>query len=143
MAMTPRISPRADAAHPAGRPRPDVVAIRPGIALAPALHTAAGFRVDGPDGRIGVLRGVAPAGPGGGPQRLLVSVGLFITITVSIAAADVVSVDVERRRIVVATTPPLPRRAPAELARRVRRFVRTAARRAARNGTPATPGRQT
>jgi hypothetical protein len=143
MAMTPRISPRADAAHTAGRPTPDVVAIRPGVALVPTLRTAAGFRVDGPDGRIGVLRGIAPARPAEQPERLLVAVGLFNINTVSIAVADVRSVDVERRRIVVATTPPLPRRTPAELAHRVRRFVRTAARRAARNEADATSGRQT
>ncbi len=144
MAMTPRISPRADAVRTAGRPTPDVVGIRPDTAaLAAALRAAAGFRVDGPDGRIGVLRGVAPAGPAEPPQRLLVAVGLFIITTVSIAVADVRSVDVQRRRIVVAATPPLPRRTPAELARRVRRFVRTAARRAARNEATATSRRQT
>jgi hypothetical protein len=143
MAMTPRISPRADAV---GKPRPagaDVVGIRPGAAaLAPTLRAAAGYRVDGPDGRIGVLRGVAPPEPAAPPEQLVVSIGLFIITTVSIAVTEVRSVDVERRRIVVATTPPLRRHRPAGLARRVRRFIRGRARRVAHDETSGTSGRQ-
>lgn len=143
MAMTPRISPRAAAARTQHSPGTDVVSIRPdAAALAPSLRAAAGFRVDGPDGRIGVLRGVAPSEPTAPPEQLLVSIGLFIITTVSIAVAEVRSVDVERRRILVATTPRLPLRSPAELARRVRRFVRLAARRAAGDETPGPSGRQ-
>jgi hypothetical protein len=143
MAAAPRTSPRADAAR-TGRPAgADVVGIRPDpVVLAPQLRAAAGYRVDGPDGRIGVLYGVAPAEPTAPPERLLVSIGLFIVTTVSIGVADVRAVDVERRRIVVATTP-RPWRRSAGLARLVRRFHAAAAARAAGDDTSVTPRRQT
>jgi hypothetical protein len=125
MAVVPQISPRAAT----GLPAADVVAVRPNLAaLAPVLRSAAGFRVDGPDGRIGVLREVAPADRMVLPERLLVSFGLFIVTTLSIAVADVRSVDATRRRIVVATTPPLRQRSPADLASPPARPDRRAAR---------------
>lgn len=134
MATTHRGTPRAKAARATLPANAEVVSIRPEpAALAPALRAAAGFRVDGPDGRIGVLRGVAPAEPAAPPARLLVSIGLFVVTTVPIAVAEVRSVDADRRRIVVAAAPHVRRRQPAELARFVRRFVRTAA---AHGGTP-------
>lgn len=143
MAMMRRISPRADAARTTSPHGADVVSLRSDPATpAPALRAAAGYRVDGPDGRIGTLRGVVPADPAAPPEQLLVAFGLFIVTTAPIAVAEVRSVDVERRRILVATSPRPHRRRPAELARVVRRFVRTAAARAANDETREHSGRQ-
>lgn len=143
MVRLPHISPRAAPARPPHVPGTDVVTTRPDpVMLAPVLRAAAGFRVDGPDGRIGVLYGVAPDEPTAPPERLLVSMGLFIVTTVSIPIGEVRSVDGERRRIIVATTPRTIRRSRARVARRVRRLVRMAAQRSARDETSATSGRQ-
>ena len=143
MAMTPQVPREARAADERRSRGADVVDTRPeAAALVRTLRSAAGFRVDGPDGRIGVLRGVTPREPSAPPEQLLVSMGLFIVTTVSIEVAEVRSVDAARRRIVVAVTPQPERRRPAELARRIRRFVRVAARRAARDKTTGTSGRQ-
>jgi hypothetical protein len=144
MAAAPRTSPRADAARTTRPAGADVVGIRPDpVVLAPQLRAAAGYRVDGPDGRVGVLCGVAPAEPTAPPERLLVSIGLFIVTTVSIGVADVRAVDVERRRIVVATTPRPWRRSAGGLARLVHRFHAAAAIRAAGDDTSVPPRRQT
>jgi hypothetical protein len=106
MPRLPQISPRAAPARTRHVPGADVVTIRPDpVTLAPVLRAAAGFRVDGPDGRIGVLHGVSPDEPTAPPQRLLISMGLFIVTTASIAVGEVRSVDGERQRIVVAATP--------------------------------------
>jgi hypothetical protein len=142
MPRSPQISPRA----PARAPRvhgSDVVTIRPdAVTLAPVLRAAAGFRVDGPDGRIGVLYGVSPDKPTAPPQRLLISIGLFIVTTASIAVGDVRSVDGERQRIIVATTPRTMRSSRARVARRVRPLVCIAAQRRARDETSVTSGRK-
>jgi hypothetical protein len=143
MPRSPQISPRAARARAPHVPGADVVTIRPDpVTLAPVLRAAAGFRVDGPDGRIGVLYGVAPDEPTAPPERLLISMGLFIVTTVSIAVGDVRSVDGQRQRIIVAATPRTLRRRPARAARRVRRLVCVAAQRRARDETSAPSGRQ-
>jgi hypothetical protein len=88
------------------------------------LRGAAGFRVDGPEGRIGILQGFDP-GDAGKPGHIRVSIGLFIVKVVPISIADVVRADLSRRRVHVRVIPP-ERRVPGQaLARRVRRFVRS------------------
>jgi len=139
----PQISPRAAPPRMRHLTGADVVTILPDpVTLAPVLRAAAGFRIDGPDGRIGVLYGVAPDEPTAPPQRLLISMGLFIVTTASIPVGEVRSVDGERQRIIVATTPRTVRRSRARVARRARRLVRIAAQRRARDETSATSGRQ-
>jgi hypothetical protein len=88
------------------------------------LRGAAGFRVDGPEGRIGILHGFDP-GDAGKPGHSRVSMGLFIVKVVPISIVDVVRVDLLGRRVHVRVIPP-PRRVSGQaLARRVRRFVRS------------------
>ncbi len=89
------------------------------------LRRAVGYRVDGPDGRIGTLRAVTPDDAGGPPTRIRISVGLFIPATVEMPVAEVYAVDAVRGRVLVRTAPELPRRSPSGLARRFRRFART------------------
>lgn len=76
--------------------------------LARHLRSANGYRVDGPYGRIGVLRAVVATDIDGSPDHLEVSRGLFIASTACIPFDDVSSVDPARRRVVVRaeTTPP-------------------------------------
>ena len=103
----------------------DVVTARGGReGLARQLRSAVGYRVDGPDGRIGVLRAVLPAEMEGSPAHLEISRGLFIVTTVCIPFEDVCSVVPSRRRVVVRVDPPFRRLTPRALERRVRRFLR-------------------
>ena len=108
-----------EAPPPARRPT-DVVDTS-GV-LAERLRRALGFRVDGPEGRIGTLRALVPGDLGAEP-RLRVDVGLFVRREIGIPLATVREIDAERRRVLVDTVPKIPRRARAEVARCVRRFV--------------------
>lgn len=90
--------------------------------LAERLRRAVGFRVDGPEGRVGTLRALVPGDLGTEPG-LRVDVGLFIRREVGIPLRDVREVDPDRRRVLVARVPRIPRRGRAELARRVREFL--------------------
>jgi hypothetical protein len=112
----------------------DVVSARARRAgLAAALRAAAGFRVDCPEGRVGVLTAILPEHDDAPPDRIEVASGLFIVTAVNVAFADVSGVDPARRRVFIRV---VPERRPAgrhEIARRVRWFLRaggpTAARR--------------
>ena len=106
-------------------PRPDrpTDVVRASAVLAERVRRAVGFRVDGPEGRIGTLRALVPGDLGAEP-RMRVDVGLFIRRAVDIPLRDVREVDSERRRVLVHRVPTIPRRPRAELARVVRRFMR-------------------
>jgi len=95
--------------------------------LAERIRRAVGFRVDGPEGRIGTLRALVPGDLGAEP-RMRVDVGLFIRSEVGIPLGEVREVDSQRRRVLVDNVPKIPRRARAEVARCVRRFVHAQAR---------------
>jgi hypothetical protein len=89
------------------------------------LRRAAGYRIDGPEGRIGTLRALVPGDLGADPH-LRVDVGLFVPTQVGIPLADVRGIDAKRRRVLVSRAPRIPRRGRASLARRVRSFLRVA-----------------
>jgi hypothetical protein len=87
---------------------PDV--IHASAVLAEQLRRATGYRVDGPEGRIGTLRALVPGDLGADPL-MRVDVGLFIRNEVGIPLADVHRVDGGRRRVLVSSVPRMPRRA--------------------------------
>jgi len=121
MSTRSHIHPTWDGAAPGPGGPTDVVDAA--AVQAERLRRAVGFRVDGPEGRIGTLRAFVPGDLGAEP-RMRVDVGLFIAREAGIPVRDVREVDPQRRRILVAGVPSIPRRGPAELARCVRRFVR-------------------
>ncbi len=84
-----------------------------------------GFRVDGPDGRIGVVRRLVPEAGGDRPQHLVVRTGLFIVRQVRIPVADVVEASPGLRRVVVRTAVRWPPRSRHDLRRVVRRLLRS------------------
>jgi len=109
-------------------PRRDAAAevIDASTALNERLRRAVGFRVDGPEGRVGTLSAFVPGDLGIRPGRLRVDVGVFLRRETEIPVADVCDIDLVRRRVVVRAAPRLPRPARAQVARRVRRFVHAA-----------------
>jgi hypothetical protein len=115
-------SPAAGQAPPPNA-APDVI---DASALNERLRRAAGFRVDGPEGRIGTLSALVPGDLGIRPDRLRVDVGVFLRREIEIPVGDVRAVEPVRRRVVVRAAPRLTRPARAEVARRVRRFVHAA-----------------
>jgi hypothetical protein len=92
--------------------------------LAGTLRTAIGFRVDCPEGRVGVLMAVLPEYDDLPPDRIEVATGFFILAALTVPFAEVATVDAVRRRVVIRTIPER-RRAPRhQMARRVRQFLR-------------------
>jgi hypothetical protein len=57
------------------------------------------FRVDGPDGRIGVVTRVSASAPGAPLDTIHVVAGLFIVRVVPVPASEIVRIDSERRRV--------------------------------------------
>ena len=96
--------------------------------LADALRGAVGFRVDGPEGRLGVLTAVGPLGEDGLPQSMTIAAGLFVVRSVEIPFASVVAVDPVQRRVGVLAGPERERISPRKIAMRVHRFLRSARR---------------
>jgi hypothetical protein len=92
--------------------------------LAATLRTAIGFRVDCPEGRVGVLMAVLPEYDDLPPDRIEVATGFFILTAVTVPFTDVGSVDVARRRVVIRTVPERRRASRHQMARRVRQFLR-------------------
>jgi len=88
---------------------------------APDIRGVEGFRVDGPDGRIGTVTSVSSSTPGAAPDMIAVAAGLFIVRVVPVAAAEIVQIDDERRRILVRTMLHRPRTA--QLRGMLRRFL--------------------
>jgi hypothetical protein len=70
------------------------------------LHRCEGFRVDGPGGRIGQVRGVR-FGTHAQPEVLEVQAGLLGRRTFLIPVSDVVEAVPEHRRLVLAGSPHL------------------------------------
>jgi hypothetical protein len=58
-----------------------------------------GFRVDGPDGRVGRVDAIDLDGTTGEPARLQVRTGLFVRRTVAVSVRDIDSVDTARQRV--------------------------------------------
>lgn len=65
------------------------------------LHHCDGFRVDGPDGRIGVVDHVEPGLGANVPDVVAVASGLWRIRLTRIPLTDVVEVEPGRRRLVV------------------------------------------
>jgi hypothetical protein len=80
-----------------------------------------GFRVDGPDGRIGVVTRVSSSSAGKAPDTVHVVTGLFIVRVVPVAVSEIVQIDTERRRLLVRSMVRLPRSK--DVARMLRRFL--------------------
>jgi hypothetical protein len=79
---------------------PDVISVRDERRrLAGMLRAAVGFRVDGPDGRVGVLSAVVPDFGDGLPDGIKIATGLFLVTSVDVPFAEVVSVDPFSRRV--------------------------------------------
>jgi hypothetical protein len=102
-----------------GTPR-DVVA-PPRRSGSDGIGGVEGFRVDGPDGRIGVVTRVSSSSAGEAPDTIHVVTGLFIVRVVPISAAQIVQIDTERRRLLVRSMVRLPRSK--HVARMLRRFL--------------------
>ena len=101
----------------------DVVAARPG---APAfdLSGVEGYRVDGPDGRVGVVTGVT-AGRADGPlDTIHVVTGLFIVRVTPVPETEIIEVDPDRRCLVIRTMLRAPRSP--HVAQMLRRFFAAA-----------------
>ena len=67
------------------------------------LRAVEGFRVDGPDGRIGTVTSVSSTPSSAPPDTMHVVTGLFIVRVVPVPALDVLQIDDQRRRMLVRT----------------------------------------
>jgi hypothetical protein len=110
-----------------GEPKavPDIVSVRDDRQrLVHMLRAAVGFRVDCPEGRVGVLVAVVPDFGEALPDRIEVATGMFIVTVLKVPFSEVATVDLLRRRVGISAAPerPPPRRR--ATARRVRRFLR-------------------
>jgi hypothetical protein len=89
--------------------REDVVAAAHDVVAPPRRPQTAdirgveGFRVDGPDGRIGTVTSVSASTPGGPPNTIQAVTGLFIVRVVPVAASEVLQIDDAGRRILIRT----------------------------------------
>jgi hypothetical protein len=71
-----------------------------GVDLA-ALGDSQGYRVDGADGRVGVVDGVVAGAWSDRPDAIEVRVGLFQAAILVVGVEDVLEVDPARRRVIV------------------------------------------
>lgn len=78
----------------------DVVAT-PQRSASDGIGAVEGFRVDGPDGRIGVVTRVSSSTVDGPADTIHVVTGLFIVRVVPVAGSEIVQIDTERRRVVI------------------------------------------
>ena len=101
-------------------PARDVVAprSRPGSGDIAGIE---GFRVDGPDGRIGVVTRVSARAVGAPPDTMHVVTGLFIVRIVPIPASEIVGIDAELRRVDIRSMVRRPRSP--HVRRMLRRFL--------------------
>ena len=87
--------------------REDVVAAARDVVATPSrshgtdIHGVEGFRVDGPDGRIGTVASVSSSTAGASLDTIHVVTGLFIVRVVAVPAPEIVHIDGDQRRIVV------------------------------------------
>jgi hypothetical protein len=108
---------------------PDVVSVRDERQrLAGMLRAAEGFRVDGPDGRVGVLAAVVPDYGDGLPHRVEVRTGLFLVTSVDVPFGQVASVDPFARRVGISVVPEPRRATRRQTSGRIRRFRRAGGR---------------
>jgi len=82
----------------------DVVAARPAPA-APVFDLSGieGYRVDGPEGRVGVVTNVTASRPDGPLDTVHVVTGLFIVRVTPVAESEILEVDPDRRRLFLRT----------------------------------------
>ena len=80
-----------------------------------------GFRVDGPDGRIGVVTRVSSSSAGEAPDTIHVVTGLFIVRVVAVPASEIVQIDADRRRLLIRSMVRLSRTP--NVAQMLRRFL--------------------
>ena len=114
--------------HPVGHPlyREDVVAATRDVVAAkpgqPAfdLRDVEGYRVDGPDGRVGVVTSVTTSRLDGPLDTIHVVTGLFIVRLTPVAETDVIEIDDGRRRMLIRTMLRPPRSS--GIARTLRQF---------------------
>ena len=112
-----------------GQTGSDIVSVRNDReVLAGVLRSGVGFRVDCPEGRVGVLTRVIPDDYGLVPARIEVATGLFIVVGVEIPFAEVASVDPQRRRVFLRSVPERRRRSPSEMTRTLQHFLRAGGR---------------
>jgi hypothetical protein len=106
--------------------REDVVAARRDVVAAkhalPAFDVSGveGYRVDGPDGRIGVVTNVTARRPDGPLDTIQVVTGLFIVRVTPVAESEILEINAERRRLLIRTTLRPPRSS--NVSRMLRRF---------------------
>ena len=62
-----------------------------------------GFRVDGPDGRIGTVTTVSSSTPGEPPDTIQLATGLFIVRVVPVAVSEILQIDDDRSRVLIRT----------------------------------------
>ncbi len=111
---------------PAG---PDVVSARDEQRrLAGMLRAGVGFRVDGPDGRVGVVSAVVPDYGGGPPERIEIATGLFLVRSVNVPFGQVTGVDPFSRRVAIGAVPEGRSQTRQQVAGAVRRFRRAGGR---------------
>ena len=120
---------------------PDTVAVpnRDVVASRRRLAGVEGFRVDGPEGRVGYVKSVSCETRGSAPVTLHVATGLFIVRVVPVPASDIVDVEPERRRLVIRRMVRRPR--PPNIAEVLRRFLASAGNDKPRGFTSAKGGR--
>lgn len=88
------------------------------------VRAAIGFRVDGPEGRVGILTAVLPEDDDTATDRVEIASGIFIVTALTVSVVDVVSVDRSRRRVSIGVVPERRPGSRPEVARRVRQFLR-------------------
>jgi hypothetical protein len=119
------IRPVSDPLH-----REDVVAATRDVV--PAKHAPAafdvssleGYRVDGPEGRVGVVTSVTASRPDGPLDTIQVVTGLFIVRVTPVAESEILEVDPDRRRLLIRTMLRPPRSS--NVSRMLRRFFASA-----------------
>jgi hypothetical protein len=108
---------------------PDVVSFRDERRrVATMLRAAVGFRVDGPDGRLGVLTAVVPDFGERLPERIRIVSGLYLIASVDVPFVHVVRVDPLGRRVDIDVIPALRSASRRQAARNVHRFLRAGGR---------------
>jgi hypothetical protein len=98
-----------------------------------------GFRVDGPEGRVGYVKSVTSEASPRAPDTLHVATGLFIVRVVPVPAADIVDVEPERRRLLIRRMVQRPRSP--HIAEALRRFLASVGNDKPRGVTSAKGGR--
>jgi hypothetical protein len=78
----------------------DVVAARP---IPPGLEVSdvEGYRVDGPDGRVGVVTSVSASRNDGPLDTIHVVTGLFIVRVTPVAVSEILEIDADRRCLLI------------------------------------------